>query len=488
MAFILRRRAGLYVRIRIPSDLSGFLGSHIVRTLKTTDRRIGQTRGALFRAQSAAIFDTMKQETRALVLGVPIDELQQSDLVGCDRGRLLGDIETLTDDQRRLLKTRFRFLVERAERDLAEDRQGLDMAVDVLEALKSAKMAGTLEALQEPGETRQARKPAEKADKRTGLRLSELLDSYFSDRSLTTKSEDETRLSVRNFESKVGLKPIKDITNTDVATFKTWLQERPGNAGRAKSAHATVQKSLGHIKTVLKWATNEAGILTEVVGQNVQPRKKNKDEKAPRRLAFDTDALTKIFKSPIYSGCLSRKKYKDPGKCVFRDDKFYFFLTIFLTGARVEELPGAKISHLDGLPCLDLRETGTKTQAGARLIPILPALEKAGFTKWAEQRINDGGKLFEGLHASNRWSQWSNRYLDHIEVSDRLHTTYSLRHAFRQILRNSKLNTETIDKIFGHEGDSVGANYGRQLLTKEEARNFLDSVNPSIDLKHLYQK
>ena len=291
MAFIVRRRAVLYARIRVPTDLAEILGTHVARTLHTPDRRIGQTRGALFRAQSAAIFERMKQEANALILGIPIDDLQQSDLVGCDRGRLSAEIESLTDAQRRLLRAQFAFLVDRAERDLAEERQGTDMAVDVLEALKSARQAGLIEGL------RQAQAPArhetkfqeatEAHDPRTGLKLSELLDSYFADRSMKPKSAEETRVSVRHFEAETGGKLLKNIKNVDVSAFKSWLQERPGRAGRERASYATVQKSLGHIKTVLKWANVEAGIIAESVGQNVQPRKRTREEKEPRRISFD---------------------------------------------------------------------------------------------------------------------------------------------------------------------------------------------------------
>ena len=85
---------------------------------------------------------------------------------------------------------------------------------------------------------------------------------------------------------------------------------------------------------------------------------------------------------------------------------------MLLTGARVEELPGAKISHIDGIACLDLTKTGTKTVAGARLVPILPALEKAGLVKWATQRAKDGGEIFTGRLASTDWSKFTNRYID----------------------------------------------------------------------------
>ncbi len=88
MAFIIRRRLTPYARVKTPVELVGVLGTHVVKTLRTTDRRIGQPRGALFRARISNIFDIMKHETRANVLGIPIDEVRKEDLVRCDRVRL----------------------------------------------------------------------------------------------------------------------------------------------------------------------------------------------------------------------------------------------------------------------------------------------------------------------------------------------------------------------------------------------------------------
>jgi len=430
----------------------------------------------------------MKHEANAIVLGKDIESLTNSDLVGCDRVRLLADIESLTDAQRKLLKTRFAFLVARSERSLDDDTQDLRMTEDVLLALKDAKQVGLIEGLRQVPDGQKVQKPAVKQDKRANKKLSELLDLYFSDRTLSDKTKNEIRATARDFESEVGKKAIKDITTEDVASFKTWLQDKPGRAGRAQSAHATVQKSLGIVKSFLRWAHGEAGITKEAVGQNVLPRKKTREEKAPLRLAFSPEQLGVIFSSPLFTGCHSRQQLSQVGKSVFRDDRFYFFLCVLMTGARVEELPNSHLTDLDGVTCLDLTKTGTKTQAGARIIPILPALEKTGFTAWARRRVQDGGELFRGLHAPKDWSQWSNRYLASIGVSDREHTTYSLRHAFRQMMRGANLNLEIMNKIFGHEGESVGENYGRQLLTKEEAQAFLQNVKPPIDFKHLYQK
>jgi hypothetical protein len=54
------------------------------------------------------------------------------------------------------------------------------------------------------------------------------------------------------------------------------------------------------------------------------------------------------------------------------------------------------------------------------------------------------------------------------------------------MMREANINTEIMNKIFGHEEGTTGENYGRVPLTKREAEAFLKSVRPPIDLSHLY--
>ena len=177
---------------------------------------------------------------------------------------------------------------------------------------------------------------------------------------------------------------------------------------------------------------------------------------------------------------------KRSGPYLVREDRFFFFLCMYLAGARNDELPDAEIYDLTDIPCLDLRKTGTKTPAGPRVVPILPELRATGFLTWARARIASGGKLFRGKHAVANWNNFPSRYLRDIGVGDRLHSAYSLRHSHRQMLRGASLTDELIDKTFGHEGKKVGSNYGRGIVTVQEARAWLNGVRASIDLSHLY--
>lgn len=94
--------------------------------------------------------------------------------------------------------------------------------------------------------------------------------------------------------------------------------------------------------------------------------------------------------------------------------------------------------------------------------------------------------LFEGREAVEDWVKWTGRYLEPLGVTDELHTPYSLRHSFKQMLRAGNVNMETANRIFGHEGGTTGEGYGRGPLTPEEARLFLRVVRPPVDLSALH--
>ncbi|KXV79912.1 hypothetical protein AD953_00650, partial [Acetobacter malorum] len=61
---------------------------------------------------------------------------------------------------------------------------------------------------------------------------------------------------------------------------------------------------------------------------------------------------------------------------------------------------------------------------------------------------------------------------------------YSLRHAFRQMLRASGINEEIVNKVFGHETGKAGEWYGRTLAVGE-ARQVVEHVRFPVHLDHL---
>lgn len=361
-----------------------------------------------------------------------------------------------------------------------------------------AKLEGMQEAL-----SMMAPAPLETASARAGLRPEaekawpDLLDAFFTARpSIGERARVSHRQAFREWEELIGRKAIGAITQADVARYVEWLESRTNaRAGRTTLSRDTIVKKLQHIRGFLAWAEQRA-FLAPNPAAKVQPRPKTREESAGdgARRAFTNDELRKLFDSPLFTGCAGPRRRATPGRQVLRDEKFWIFPAALLTGARIEELADAPATlvDLEGIPCLDLRQSGTKTKAAPRLVPIVPVLQKMGFVEWAATKAAKGGELFRGGDASADWSKWCNRYLDEVGLDDLSLTFHSLRHCFRQMLRAARIGDELADKIFGHEdgadkggGNRTGPRYGRDL-SPQEARAVVEAVSCPVPLVHLY--
>ncbi|MFC4170187.1 hypothetical protein ACFOY6_22860 [Pseudoroseomonas aestuarii] len=432
----------------------------------------------------------------ATLRGIPLSDLTPDDLTRWareDRAALTADMDTLTPEDRRRLRDRLAALCAAGSAEVREGRLRLEVLRVTTEIHAAGRERGMLQALEAfgrgAGGASVSAPPAHQpeADSRRALPMSRLAPDYYADRALGESSRTSHDQAIRDFEAMAGAKGIGSITPADVARYADWLRQRPGRGGRESASVATITKSLGHIRAVLKWAAESKGILDASPGARVRPPREARITRgSPKRLPFETHTLAQIFGSPLYTGC-QRGRHAEPGPCIAPADRRYFFLTMLLTGARTEELPGATLKELDGgIVCLDLTETAKKTAAGARLVPILPALRRTGFLAWARERLASGGVLFRGEGCPSDWAQWSGRYLGALGVTDQLHTPYSLRHNFRIMLREANLNSDVANKVFGHEGEGAGRHYARVLLTAKEAAVVIREVKPPMDLSHLY--
>ena len=72
--YLVKRRAGWYIRIRTPADLRRTLGEHIVRTLRTSDLTAARGRALRVAAGMPGIWHEVRSEA-VKILGRDIDEL-----------------------------------------------------------------------------------------------------------------------------------------------------------------------------------------------------------------------------------------------------------------------------------------------------------------------------------------------------------------------------------------------------------------------------
>lgn len=496
-----------YLRLRAPADLRSVVGAQVIKSLGTGQAAEARSLAAAMVARAPMWWAVLRRMGMARILGKPIDHLTADDLTRSNLEALHADFDRLDAEARKELGAKLDALLKGAWLDVRASRDDLRVAELALDMMKDSQHRGRQEGLERaltltggrmasvdeaPQEHSAPAQKRGKSDPRSAMRLAALAEAdngFFADNPVGEKTKVSYMAAFEQFERMVGVRAVRNITEDDLLAYRKALEEQKGRDGRIKAATATVQKNLGHVKAILRWAhMPPQRLIASNPGRDVLGPKKAKGATTDGlRVAFNEQELKTIFSSPLYTG-FRRPVWTEPGPHLEREDRFYFFLAMFLTGARNNELVGAGIYDLSGIPCLDLRATATKTKAAPRVVPLLPELIRTGFLRWAEDRIARGGKLFKGPRAIVKWTDWPSRYLREIGVGDQIRTAYSLRHSHRQMLRGSGLSDELIDKSFGHEGQKVGAGYGQGIMTRQEAEAWLKAVKCSVDLSHLYVK
>src|SRR5262249_34858263 len=138
-----------------------------------------------------------------------------------------------------------------------------------------------------------------------------------------------------------------------------------------------------------------------------------------------------------------------------------------------------------GIPCLVVSELQSdggssmkrlKNQASRRVVPIHSILLRTGFVQFAESRRKQGGspQLFSELSAgksgrySNPFSKWFGRYLTSLFGEKPRATFHSLRHNFRDALRDGGVGIEAVERLGGwrRKHASQEREYGQGLSIK----------------------
>lgn len=486
--FLVKRRAGWYLRIRIPSPLVPLFGTHLTRSLKTRDYQLARQRAIM----AAARLTIAGVEGR---MAVSEDDFRitEEHLQRRRRQRLWADIGEFDDPMASVVPTAP--AVAPSEPTLA------DIAHARLEGFKEALslLSPKLEAAPPtPSSSPGSPSPEEGLRPEAEVEWTGLVDRFFLARpSIGESAQVSHRQAFKEFADLIGERAVKAVGKGDVARYVEWLEERTdGRRGRARLSRETIVKKLQHLRGFFDWAVEKAYAHANPA-TGVRPRSKTREEKEndETRRALTVAELDYIFSSPLFLGCKSLRHRSKPGSILARDEKFWFFLVMLFTGGRVKELAQAPSALLDlgGVRCLDLRTAGTKARASARVVPIGADLANLGFVAWADAKARAGETLlFAGGAASANWSKWTNRYFDDLGITDDLVTTYSLRHNFRQMLRAAALGDELMDKVFGHKHgqdskNETGKRYGR-ALSPQEARLVVDRVRSPISVAHLQQR
>jgi integrase len=290
-----------------------------------------------------------------------------------------------------------------------------------------------------------------------------------------------------------GDRPISTYRKADARAFKDVLQELPANRtkyaateglgpreavnagkqhGLAVISTTTVNKGLGRLQTIWKWADKQLDEdLPDIFGpMKVAARATARHEADP----FSKSQLQAIFSGPLFTGCRSDRFRTQAGDTNMSGTSWYWLPLLGLyTGARLNELCQLYLADVDeeeGVPFLHLREgqQGQRIKSGTgRVVPLHPTLVELGILRYAEtQRSGGEDRLFPSLQVgstgyySDRPSKDFTSYLKGIKAKTAKTSFHSFRHGFKDACRSAGVQPDIADILQGHSLHGMAGRYG----------------------------
>jgi integrase len=288
---------------------------------------------------------------------------------------------------------------------------------------------------------------------------------------------------------------LSSVTSTIARSYKEHLQVAPSNAKQkypnlspleqvkaARQDNATPMSSetqnnyLQCLSTLYSFAESELDYEDKNPFKGRGYAKATRQQARDRRSAFSNDQLTKLFSSPIYTGCKSLPTCHIEGRLIPRDSHKYWVPLIGLfTGMRLQEILQLYLEDVyqhDGLWVFDLNKNHPdkrlKSPQSKRLVPIHSDLIELGLIDlWEKKKTNLKDKrLFEDAKVasdgtySSTFSKWVSRYLTNTGIKTAKTSFHSLRHNMKDGFRNSGASDELAENFMGRSTGTTGEAYG----------------------------
>jgi integrase len=312
-----------------------------------------------------------------------------------------------------------------------------------------------------------------------------------------------TRGHVRQFREALQMIPVRrsgDLRAATLPALRDWSNAHP-EAKRVSAA--TVNKVLGSVQAITKWARDNGVIPDDVHWADPFSNMRLQEEK-PDREPWQINELKVLFSSPVFTQGLRPKAGRGEAAC-------WLPLLAMFTGARLGELAPLTVTDVTtdeptGIATIRVTEDleqgrRLKNVGSRRIVPIHPELVRLGFMHFVEQvRDGSGGRarLFPLLTPGPKgafgeaWSKWFGRYIRSLGITNRASVFHSFRHGFKDALRAAEVSEDVNDALTGHAGGGVGRSYGaKEVVKRFGLRVLADAVAkvayPNLDLSHLHK-
>jgi integrase len=284
---------------------------------------------------------------------------------------------------------------------------------------------------------------------------------------------------------------MKKASNKGISVNAAMAANHAGNCLAVKTQH----KYFAMFKQILIWTVNE-GYLDKVPGANVKVAGVKKLIPGEQRDPYSPEQLTKIIKSPLYTGHGSEACRYKPGPLRVRDGYFWVPLIALHSGMRLGEilqLLKLDVREENGIWYFDVNKDdegkSLKTASSKRRVPLHRVLLDLGFLDYVSSG-HQSGRIFpeikkgaDGYH-SHHFSKWWGRFARHVGFKSSRTAFHSFRHNFLDALRAAE-TPEYINKaLAGHSDKSVHSQYGGGAPLSQ-LKMAVDKVNYNINLAEI---
>jgi integrase len=414
--YLIQRSGYYYYFRRVPKDMAAYdTRRHIKVSLKTKDKNTARKRAVI---QNEAV------------------EKFWRDLITSS-----GSLNEQNERYKQIVQTaRVHGFAYRDISEIAENTSAAEL-VDRMLALKHASSR--------QGDDKTVRNALTGTAEQPEIKLSQLWEIYrpkSADRLIgktehqIRKWENPRRLALENFTAAIGDKNILEITRKDILAFHEWWLKRITKEGLKPGS---ANKNFRHIKDILDRVYTALDLEPTADIETLFAKIKLAGGDDSRR-SYEADYVQQVF---LNSNALDG----------LNDEARALIYIMADTGARVSEITGlmAEDIRLDvPIPYIHIRSNsrgGLKTGHSDRQIPLVGAALK-------------GAKMFpQGLSryaSADSISTYINKYFRENDISPSDgQSLYSLRHTFKDRLRDIQAPEEVIDNLMGHK--SRGPKYGR---------------------------
>lgn len=320
----------------------------------------------------------------------------------------------------------------------------------------------------------------------------------------TARTELEQRRVLRWVSEHFGAETvISALTKGEVRSFRNALvalrfkpepnapfAEIGAAEGERRISAKTAKKYFEYFSSACRWWVDDGLLAASPVGNITVAVPKGK--KSGERDVFSAADLSKLFTSPMYTGCKGPLRRMRRGSHLIKDDYYFVPLVGALSGMRLGEIIQLGLDDVvwdQPVSVMRVRasqETGgtVKSDAGWRDVPIHRRLLEIGFPEFVieRQKAKAHARIFSSIpfgsdgSASGEYSRWFGRRMTELGLKRQGLVFHSFRGTFSGALINADAPLHIVKAIVGHElNDDITVGYsGHEGVSLAQKKKWVD--------------